>query len=997
MTLQIAARAGDSAKVLENLQYYSARLDHLPADTLARFGRMANTHGDEELSKAFLAAALNELNDQMWLETTLNTVTSLGASELVDKSWARLAALFPTSIILSENRELRLLKICEASTPQQAAVSRAGFEDFHHFVADTLRPAEQVDYSQLHEQVTQRWPAQISLATLCAALHAREQQLLPQTIVYAVEAAQNVVHEPFAVRILLAALRRMFLLEVPADEDGHPYKLALLLLLRFLAANPAEARFRAGVSNALSVESAGRHGLPILLTLVLDILAQGANPAPAVEAAEPCTQEQFQAFFVQAIDWMKQQPAVELGVTRLPAAIVGSDAPAYISFVLRLMRYASTQLETAEDLRFLEQCASVVCSIHPYAPEFNSDLDVLRLLAVKFCLQGQPQRARDVAEQMLAVGTGSAQRQRLAWAHYADVYQRTRAPADALIGLSCAALTDAQVEPADLFQEAYTLLRTARDLNFYELAEMALRACQRLCDMMELGDSGALRLEGIAITLELSRIGQRSPQEVLELLARSQAHCERVLRSEDELLPAASQFMNIAGSIERTGHQIPAGAQALRAELTRRLGAETTALLRTVSAPVPQLSDVLWLHNRLQGATNSEDAPADQFAAVLAAERLLLAPGISAGDAAVAIELLADKGVELAGGAEPLDAQWPSTFIRDLSLGGLSVAMLATDANDELIAVLAHGGNMQLVRPAVKASTFETRLNAWSADYPFRYGLIEREDGNGEFYSTMQEFELPLPPGQKVLVVAKPLLQQLPFNLAQVGGNFAGETVAIGQAPSLTWLADVQKRPRTQSTARHAWISCSPEAGAYGTLEMVYARLAPLFDEHGFKTDTSGRIPDNVQGAQLAVVTAHGQLTGENRYFHRIADEQDLTASPQALARALADVELVVLFVCSGGRADPHPLANTAVSLPKMLLDRGCRTVIASPWPLSGAVPGNWLECFIKAWDEGDTALDANFKANAYVRTRLGPEAGLGLAMTVYGDVLLRRGEPQAQ
>lgn len=75
-----------------------------------------------------------------------------------------------------------------------------------------------------------------------------------------------------------------------------------------------------------------------------------------------------------------------------------------------------------------------------------------------------------------------------------------------------------------------------------------------------------------------------------------------------------------------------------------------------------------------------------------------------------------------------------------------------------------------------------------------------------------------------------------------------------------------------------------------------------------------------------------------------------------------------------------------------MLLDRGCRTVIASPWPLAVAVPGNWLERFLEAWEAGDTALDANFKANAYVRERLGPEPGLGLAMTVYGDVLLTRG-----
>lgn len=148
-----------------------------------------------------------------------------------------------------------------------------------------------------------------------------------------------------------------------------------------------------------------------------------------------------------------------------------------------------------------------------------------------------------------------------------------------------------------------------------------------------------------------------------------------------------------------------------------------------------------------------------------------------------------------------------------------------------------------------------------------------------------------------------------------------------------------------------------------------------------------------IRGANLAVVTAHGQLTAENRFIHRIADEQEFVESPLTLARTLAGVELVILFVCSGGRVDRHPFSNTTVSLPKMLLDKGCRTVIASPWPLDSVVPGNWLERFLDAWEAGESVLDANFMANRYVSERLGPEASLCLAMSVYGDVLLRNRE----
>ena len=47
------------------------------------------------------------------------------------------------------------------------------------------------------------------------------------------------------------------------------------------------------------------------------------------------------------------------------------------------------------------------------------------------------------------------------------------------------------------------------------------------------------------------------------------------------------------------------------------------------------------------------------------------------------------------------------------------------------------------------------------------------------------------------------------------------------------------------------------------------------------------------------------------------------------LAAAVRNVGIVVLFVCSGGRADKHPAANTTLGLAKQILDRGCSAVIA--------------------------------------------------------------------
>lgn len=991
-TLQVAARAGDSEKVVALLEEYLKVVDELTEVPLARLGRFAHLYGQDEAAHKFLAAAIEKLSDQLWLETALTTATSMGAADLIDRSWTRLHALFPHSQMLPEDLELRLLRICDTGpTPRAREVSRAGFEEFHNHITDRLAPGGEVDYASVGAQVAKQWPGQVPLASLCLALHALGHGELPAAVTFAVEAAQSEEHEPYAVRILLAALRRMFLLEVKPEEGVEVHKLALHFILDYLGRNPDEASLRAGLVSALSIETAGSVGLPVLATFTLDIIAQGVKPASPLRQAAPSSEAEFKAFFEHAIKWMSEQTVIEAGVTKLPAEIVGPNAAGLISFMSKLMHYAARNFDASEDLTAFERLAFSICLLHPYAPQYSSDLDALRLLAAKRWLHGQPQKARDIGEQMLAIAGDAPSRRRLAWASYADVFQRTRSHIDALIGLSCAALTDAEVLPGDMYQEAYTLLRVARDLQLYDIARSALQACKKVAEMLDVGELGQLRLEGAEIALDVVRHHSLTPDQLLGLVERARSHCERVMASPDEFYPPAANFLQIAGSAERAGLQLPASALAMRDELGRRLGSDTGTFLRAISAPVPELKDVIWLLNRIEAARFSEDTPADQTAVVVAAHRLLQVnnPEVQPEDAATAIELLADRGLELFGPALPLTADWSASFILNLSKAGIGVLMLATDSDDEAIAVLAENGLLRVVRPTPKQDSFLARLNTWAAEYPYKYGNISREEGNGEFYASMGAFELPMPASDRVLVIAQPRLQQLPANLFLVNGSFAGESKAIGIAPSLTWLDSARQHRAVTSGKRHAWISCSPQAEAYRALDIIFARLEPVFQQHGFTANTSGRIPTDVRGASMAVVAAHGQLKSEKRYIHSIADEQDLTESAAALARALANVELVILFVCSGGRVDPHPMANTTVSLPKMLLDRGCRTVIASPWPLATSVPGNWLERFLVRWDAGDTALDASFKANEYVRQRLGPEPGMGLAMTVYGDVLL--------
>ena len=108
-------------------------------------------------------------------------------------------------------------------------------------------------------------------------------------------------------------------------------------------------------------------------------------------------------------------------------------------------------------------------------------------------------------------------------------------------------------------------------------------------------------------------------------------------------------------------------------------------------------------------------------------------------------------------------------------------------------------------------------------------------------------------------------------------------------------------------------------------------------------------------------------------------------------AVVVSGAAVAVLFICSGGRIDAHPMANTTIGLVKYALEAGCKTVVASPWPLDSRVPSYWLPAFLDAWHKGSAVVDAAYEANQAVKNRFSSEQRDYLAMHVYGDGLRTR------
>jgi CHAT domain-containing protein len=81
----------------------------------------------------------------------------------------------------------------------------------------------------------------------------------------------------------------------------------------------------------------------------------------------------------------------------------------------------------------------------------------------------------------------------------------------------------------------------------------------------------------------------------------------------------------------------------------------------------------------------------------------------------------------------------------------------------------------------------------------------------------------------------------------------------------------------------------------------------------------------------MVIVTAHGGIVPEDRFFQVVSDDAEFKLTSTALARSVRNVTLVTLFVAVGAMTSIPGRAQ--VGLAKELLDRGCSTVIGSPWP----------------------------------------------------------------
>lgn len=1008
MRMQISNAAGDHETAVRIIRGLLPRVS-VDGAAAVQWASICILGGDHATARQLLSAALVDMADQLQLEQSLEMATELRRADLVEIAQKRLRALFPNSDRLLVDCDVRLLQLCSMGTPetQEHLISHVGFSEHHTFIAAQLTANVALAYDKIVEDVSAQWPEQQELASMCVSLRAEALGSGVDAMLLALPLIGESRFSRGAARLLLRVMRKLFLSGEVSKTDVDLLKAPLAAVIAHLGQHPGDADLRAQLIKTLSVDRAGSIGLPLLAVVTLDFALTAPLPAPEPVDVEEATEDEFEGFKERWTDSLGGSSGAIDPRVPFPSSIGGPNADRLARAMLRDIERSAPQLKTVEELQDCEYLLHLLPKVAANVPGCADDIHAVRTLAGRYALLGAHQLARDRAELVMLLSSGPPQRRRLAWAAYADIYLRTHSIPDALLGLACAASTQAQLPASELSQEIFSLARVTRELGLLEVSQSALDACRELYTGLGMTEIMRHRLDATALSLRLRKITAADVAGLGALLNDCQTVLEDAMRLKDEVTVAGFLFAQVATAYESAGGQVSAEASNLRSRTLELLGEGASTMLRAVSASKPTAGDLLALHKASAGARYSADAPRDAYSVSIAAHRLLRPENAQATprDAFFAAELLADRGLTQALSAPLSSADWPLQFAQELAQRGYPVLMLAFDDKRELVAAIADATGAYVASAPVLAEHAEARLAKWSKTYPYRYGLISpkaaledertkrmRLVGDAEFYDSMRQFDVPLPQGQRLLVVAQPEAAQLAFNLLVNDGELLGFSRALGMVPSLTWLAATLKKPRNVEVDRRvAWISAGRSSEELQALEVVRAMIEPPMKDHNVSLDLSEALPQGTQGAQMGIVVAHGQLTSDDRYFRRVVDEGKLQAAPDDLADAFADTELVILFVCSGGRVNVDPMVSTTLGLPKLLLNRGCRTVVASPWPLESLAPGIWLPRFLDEWAQGATAIDACHRANLHVASRREGEPQVSLAMTVYGDPLLTK------
>ena len=996
LRLQLYSDAGNAPAVRVGLEATRDLLTRLPNEQAVRVAEIAEGVDADDLATELMNRALEDLRGPAALERALKVADGLGDEKLVARARSALEAVAPASAVLRHHRAATLAnqrrfgeaaRLLESDVDAEIAETAA----FWGLLSEHLEGRDTTDAKALLEAVASRLPARVEEARrLAAARLAREGRVDEALSLLLREPYPHLIDGEDAVAVL-GVVQQSVLRGSPVSSEEMAY--ALERVVEALAARPADAPLRFRVLRSLGPDLLGLGGVAFLVHLLAVVArrpVQMRMPRIRTRLDPSLAQDEISGFADRAFQWLEARSPMMIGSLPLPAEVLGIPADQAFAVASDWAERSAEAYGDSESRKQFRDAMLLVAAIAPLSSTPNEDLVVIRQVGMRLAQNGHHQHARDWAEQVLALAGDDPARARLAWTAFAEIYARTGHVQEAMLGLCCAFVAHDETTWEDVWHESQIGYRLLRDTGLTHLARVFLDGSRLALKHLGLEALYGQRLETDALQLdvwEYEFLNAHDAERLGSITRRATDNLRRVLQTGDESPPATS----ILASALRLGAQqsveVPPDAAALLDEALRGMEGRIRTLIGLEAASAPNLEGLVTLVRGIERARYSEDVGYDIRQLTPLARRLLANEGARDPVAAVyAVEVLAERSVSLPG---PEDdrltdaAEMPAAAAREATRANLAVVVMGM-AEDRLVHVTAADAALQ-APVSEDADTFSAdQLGEWAETYP--YGYSEVRDPH-EFYVSTEGIGLSALPGRAV-IVASTALQAFPPNLFRIDNQFAGWTRALAVAPSLTWLDSARRNAFRGDGRRLAWLPSEGSKDPLDPLNVISGEIAGTLAEHGITLSTTISLPVGTRGADLAVIAAHGGLTGEGRYFRVVADDSGAKFTPAAFAASLAGVGTVVLFVCSAGRLDQHPGATAVLGMARRLLAQGCRAVIAPAWPLEVSVPGVWLPAFLTEWERGSPVIDACFAANGAAQAAFGWNPGRALAMNVYGDPL---------
>ena len=1005
LRIQLLHRAGHLQHALQAIREEIALGRALDGCSRVKLARIAEDADASALASQILGPAIDALDNREDLESALVTARNIGSDLLEEQVAARLNSLFPGSASLRQRR--RRLAASSRDYKGAAAIAAEAPGDeasvkFYETLSRFLSVEQVPDYHALLSEAG-RDQAMTDAYRMASVSDALSRKLVVHAFDLATPLPSTQAQQERGERLLLRTLEQLLLAigstgALPVASGD--FQAAFVTLIERLAAEPSNQALRIGLVRLVQPAVAGTTGLALLAAVVLQLasrpiqLRKGGAPGKAGMA----WLMERKAFLNAGFEWLKAEEPVVIGRLSLPDALMTEPPDEVVSAVADYLTFAP--IDTAEDTGALLLWLAFGTSVVPHTSDPSYDLRLIRLVAGKLASAGEVQQARDLAEQAILNSASNEHRRRLGWFAMADVYNRCGIQLEALLAIACTLAASDTGDEEEVYQEITGVARVLRDCGLHDHARMAIGKARDLLNRMGLSETYAHQLDTVELQIRQMGLGMAGAPdaEIKMLLTDVIENARAVIEHRGLTAPAGVMLGQLLRLARERGVAIPDGADELFGELRKHAKGNLAKLMETMTTATPSADDLLAVARAGGSARYSDDVGFDmRNGAIVAGRALASSDFISDPErTSFALEMLTDRGVAVPGwdeaavpAAAPGAIGEPAEIARAISRGSISVVQAGFDEFGSLVRVSTIDGNVEAPVRESGDVIAEERLKRWAVDFPYAYGIDESTANL--FYTSTADLRLSELPKGPVVFVANASLQSFPPNLLYVDEEFAGRTRPMAAAPSLAWLGEARTKGMIGDGRLCAWISTAI-AGESQTLSMIAQRLEPTLNAHGFIVDNGPTLPKAFAGARMAVITAHGGVHPEGKYFQVVSDEGILRVTAGDLANALRNVSVVILFVCSGGRADKHPAANTTLGLAKQILDRGCAAVIASPWPLDARVPSHWLPAFLDHWKQGRTLIDANFEANRVVDRTFAQDPARGLAMTVFGNPELNDG-----